>query len=43
MSRVLYNGQRLVPAPFIQVNKEYHDVNGEIVGAEHTITITRGS
>jgi hypothetical protein len=41
MSRVIYNSQRLIPAPFVNIDKEYQKAgNGDIVGKLYRITVT---
>jgi hypothetical protein len=40
MSRVQYNGQRLIPAPFVSINKTYNKTgNGDIIGKLYSITV----
>lgn len=41
MARVLYNGQRIIPAPLVSISKNYQKSgNGEIIGKTYSLTLT---
>jgi len=41
MSRVVYDGKRIIPAPLVTINKTYtKNGNGDIIGKIYTLTIT---
>lgn len=41
MSRVMYGGKRLIPAPFVSINKTYQKANnGDIIGRLYDLTVT---
>lgn len=40
MSRVMYDGKRIIPAPFVSINKTYQrSGNGDIIGKTYTIDV----